>query len=156
MKGRSLDAPDGATGASGTLVPVWKEILDHLAPIPATQLPAEYYDLCTIASENKELFNSVLGAYKKRNPNGANENTNVSLLSRNAVVASNLGLADQVKYLIPNQMRVNQAQSTQGRSVFRNRLALGEGPGAIECERLGLASQALRARSLDPHSRPDL
>ncbi len=130
------------------LRPLWKEILDHLAPVPASQLPAEYYDLCTIASENKELFKSVLSAYMKRNPNGANENTNVSLLSRNAVVASNLGLADQVKYLIPNQMRINQAQSTQGRGVFRNRLALGEGPGAIECERLGLASQALNAALL--------
>jgi hypothetical protein len=135
-------------GVDAELRPVWKEILDHLAPIPATQLPAEFYDLCTIASENKELFNRVLGDYKKRNPNGANENTNVSLLSRNAVVASNLGLADQVKYLIPNQMRVNQAQSTQVRGVFRNRLALGEGPGAIECERLGLASQALNAALL--------
>jgi len=127
--------------------PVWKEILDNLTPIPTTQIPSEYYDLCTIGTANKDLFGRILADYKKRNPNGANERTGVSLLSRNAVAASNLGLGDQVKFLIPNQMRVNE--STAGRSrVFPNRLTTGEGPGAIECERLGLASQALNAAML--------
>jgi hypothetical protein len=127
--------------------PVWKEILNNLAPVPNAQIPAEYYDLCTIGTDNKELFNKVMADYKRRNPNGANEKTGVSLLSRNAVTASNLGLGDQVKFLIPNQMRVNA--SAGGRSnVFPNRLSTGEGPGAIECERLGLASQALNAAML--------
>jgi hypothetical protein len=125
----------------------WKEVLDNLTPIPVTQIPAEFYDLCTIGTENKELFNRVLADYKKRNPDGANEKTNVGLLSRDAVAASNLGLGDQVKYLIPNQMHVNeQADSRSG--VLPNKLMLGEGPGAIECERLGLASQALNAALL--------
>ena len=134
-------------GVDAELRPRWKEILDHLAPLPSAQIPAEYYDLCTIASEDKELFNRVLGEYKRRNPNGANDKTNVSLLSRNAVAASNLGLADQVKYLIPNQMRINEPENARSQ-VFSNRLSLGEGPGAIECERLGLASQALNAALL--------
>jgi hypothetical protein len=125
----------------------WKEVLDNLTPIPITQIPAEFYDLCTIGTENKELFNRVLADYRKRNPKSANEKTDVGLLSRDAVAASNLGLGDQIKYLIPNQMHVNeQANSRSG--VFPNRLMLGEGPGAIECERLGLASQALNAALL--------
>jgi len=114
---------------------------------PMLKGTAEFYDLCTIGTENKELFNRVLADYKKRNPNGANEKTSVGLLSRNAVAASNLGLDDQVKYLIPNQMHVNEAANSSSR-VFPNRLMLGEGPGAIECERLGLASQALNAALL--------
>lgn len=128
-------------GVDADLSKAWKEILDNLAPIPNTTSPAEFYDICTIGSENKALFNRTHDEYLKRNPD-ANA-TRVGTLSRNAVAASNLGLTDHVKYLIPNQMRINQTQDTRGRGVFRNRLTLGEGPGAIECERLGLASQAL-------------
>lgn len=127
--------------------PVWKEILENLTPIPTAQIPSEYYDLCTIGTSDKELFNRILADYKKRNPNGANEKTGVSLLSRNAVAASNLGLGDQVRYLIPNQMRIIESASARSR-VYLNRLTSGEGPGAIECERLGLASQALNAALL--------
>jgi hypothetical protein len=127
--------------------PVWKEILDNLTQLPTAQIPSEYYDLCTIGTGNKELFNRILADYKKRNPKGANEKTGVGLLSRNAVAASNLGLGDQMKYLIPGQMRLNNAAGGRG-GIFPNRLALGEGPGAIECERLGLASQALNAALL--------
>jgi hypothetical protein len=93
------------------------------------------------------MFNRVLADYKKRNPDGANEKTNVGLLSRDAVAAANLCLGDQIKYLIPNQMHVNE-QANNRSGVFPNRLMLGEGPGAIECERLGLASQALNAALL--------
>jgi hypothetical protein len=44
-------------------------------------------------------------------------------------------------------MHVNKQASIRS-GVFPNRLMLGEGPGAIECERLGLASQALNAALL--------
>lgn len=131
--------------------PVWKEILDNLIPVPASAEPSSYYDFCNIGSDDKEMFNKVLGAYTKRNPNGVDAKTRVSVLSRNAVVAANLGLADQVKYLIPAQIQSYkedncdiQGSGESGLGVLRNRLMLREGPGAIECERLGLASQALQ------------
>jgi hypothetical protein len=44
-------------------------------------------------------------------------------------------------------MHVN-GQPNNKSGVLPNRLMLGEGPGAIECERLGLASQALNAALL--------
>jgi hypothetical protein len=44
-------------------------------------------------------------------------------------------------------MHVNEEPNGKS-GVFPNRLMLGEGPGAIECERLGLASQALNAALL--------
>jgi hypothetical protein len=73
------------------------------------------------------------------------------VLSRTPVVAANLGLADDVRCLIPAQIRSVKEDNCDypgsgesGAGVLRNRLTLREGPGAIECERLGLASHALQ------------
>jgi Domain of unknown function (DUF5703) len=138
-------------GVDANLRPVWKEILDNLIPVPASIEPSSYYDFCNIGSEDKEMFNKVLGAYSKRSAKGVDATTRVSVLSRNAVVAANLGLADQVKFLIPSQIQSYKEDNCDipgsgesGLGVLRNRLMLREGPGAIECERLGLASQALQ------------
>ena len=129
---------------------VWKEILDNLTPIPVSVLPAEYYDFCSIGSANKELFKSVHDAYNKMYSEGVDENTEVTHLSRNAVAAASLGLADHVEYMIPSQIRSykNDTWEYKGRGasgvgVLRNRLTTREGPGAIGCQRLGLVSQAL-------------
>jgi hypothetical protein len=137
-------------GVDAGLRPVWKEILDNLTPIPSSIVPASYYDLCSIGTENKELFNSVLNAYNNIFKNGVNDKTKVDVLSRNAVTAANLGLADDIKYLIPSQIKSFKEDNCDyigsgesGVGVLRNRLMLREGPGAIECERLGLAAAAL-------------
>jgi hypothetical protein len=142
-------------GVDAKLRPVWKEILDNLAPIHSSVEPSEYYDLCTIGTGNKELFKSTLNAFIKRHSKGVNEKTIVSAIERDAVSASNLGLTDYLKYLIPNQIRSYKEDNCDsvgcgvtGLGVLRNRLMLREGPGAIECERLGLASQALFAAML--------
>jgi hypothetical protein len=127
--------------------PVWKEILDNLTPIPASQISAEYYDYCNVG--NRENFPTTLEAYKRRYAN-VDKNAIVRVLSRAGVAAANLGLADDIKYLIPAQIRSTKEDNCDvagsgesGCGVLRNRLMLREGPGAIECERLGLASQAL-------------
>ena len=135
-------------GIDAEFRPLWKEILENLTPIPSAMEPAAYYDFCNIGCENKALFESVLDAYNRRYPNGVNEKTSVGILSRNPVAAANLGLADHLKYLIPAQIREEQNIDARGCGVtglgiLRNRLMLGEGPGAIECERLGSASHAL-------------
>jgi hypothetical protein len=129
--------------------PVWKEILDHLTPLPASATYAEWYDYIHVGNKDSQLFKATLEAYRKRTPNPA-EVRGLGNLSRMAVGAAHLGLADDIKYLIPNQMSGNRSmpQNTQNASAvnlrgpFRNLLSLGEGAGAIECERLGLASQA--------------
>jgi hypothetical protein len=138
-------------GVDAQLRPVWEEILDNLIPVPASTEPSSYYDFCNIGSEDKEMFNKVLASFTKRNPEGEDSKTRVSVLSRSAVVAANLGLADQVKYLIPSQIQSLKEDNCDitgsgesGLGVLRNRLMLREGPGAIECERLGLASSALQ------------
>ena len=133
------------------LRPLWKEIVDNLTPIPATALePGEYYDLCNVGTEDQALHEKVLAAYKQRNSKITGQ-TLVRVLSRAPVVAANLGLADDVKLLIPAQIRSDKQDNCDipgsgesGLGVLRNRLMLREGPGAIECERLGLASHALQ------------
>jgi hypothetical protein len=139
-------------GLDAELRPLWKEVLDNLTPIPASALePGEYYDLCNVGTEDKTLFENVLAAYHKRNASDVSEKTTVRVLSRTAVMAANLGLADDVKFLIPAQIRSVKEDNCDppgsgesGLGVLRNRLMLREGPGAIECERLGLASHALQ------------
>lgn len=138
-------------GVDAELRPLWKEIVDNLTPIPASALePGEYYDLCNVGTEDKVLFEKVKAAYHRQNPS-VNEKTAVRVLSRTPVVAANLGLADDVRYLVPAQIRSVKEDNCDypgsgesGAGVLRNRLMLREGPGAIECERLGLASHALQ------------
>jgi hypothetical protein len=138
-------------GVDAELRPLWKEILDNLAPIPDfAPEPGEYYDLCSVGTEDKALFDRVMSAYRRQNPS-VNEKTAVHVLSRTPVLAANLGLAEDVRWLIPAQIRSLKEDNCDppgsgesGQGVLRNRLMLREGPGAIECERLGLASHALQ------------
>jgi hypothetical protein len=138
-------------GMDAELRPLWKEVLENLTPIPASALePGEYYDLCNVGTEDKALFERVTAAYHRQNPSVI-EKTSVRVLSRTPVVAANLGLAADVRFLIPAQIRSVKEDNCDypgsgesGAGVLRNRLMLREGPGAIECERLGLASHALQ------------
>ena len=125
--------------------PVWKEILDNLTPIPASSISAEYYNYTNIGNKDSELFKTTMEAFKRRNP--ATDGTAVvRVLARTAVAAAHLGLGDEIKYLIPAQIRSTKQDNCDvagsgesGCGVLRNRLMLREGPGAIECQRLGNA-----------------
>jgi hypothetical protein len=138
-------------GVDADLRPRWQEVLDNLVPIPASALePAEYYDLCHVGTADKAVYERALAAYRRRNPN-VNDNTTINVLSRIPVVAANLGLAKDVKLLIPAQIRSVKQDNCDyagcgesGAGPLRNRLMLREGPGTIEFERLGLAAHALQ------------
>jgi hypothetical protein len=138
-------------GVDADLRPRWQEVLDNLVPIPPAALePGEYYDLCNVGTGDQALRERVLAAYRRGNTN-LNEKTTLNVLSRMPVVAANLGLADDVKYLIPAEIRSVKRDNCDyegcgesGTGPLRNRLMLREGPGAIEFERLGPAAQALQ------------
>ena len=127
--------------------PVWKEILNNLTPIPASTISAEYYDYTNIASKDSQLFKTTLEAYRQRNP-VVDDTVAVRVLSRTAIAAANFGLGEEVKYLIPAQIRSSSencdppGSGASGLGPLRNRLMLREGPGAIECQRLGNAVNA--------------
>jgi hypothetical protein len=146
-------------GVDAELRADWKEKIDNLTPVPSSSRTAENYDFCNIGMDNKEIFNSCFEEYnkyvKKYIPGGVNENTIINVLSRTPLAAANLGLSDQVKYLIPSQIRSNPREGCDiysigesGWGVLKNRLQLREGPGAIECQRLGNASYALSSALL--------
>jgi hypothetical protein len=137
-------------GVDADLRPKWKEVLDHLTPIPSSMEPAEFYDLCSSGTDNLELRQRTLDAFDQRYAKGMSEMTNGSTLSRAPVAASNLGMTDKIEQMLPALVLTNHEKELDytGRDewsirVLRNRLALDEGPGAIECERLGMLSQAL-------------
>ncbi len=140
-------------GVDAEMRPLWQEMLDNLAPIPPAAEPAEYYDLCTVGTADEALRQNVLSAFKRRYPGGMDkitEMTDGSTLSRLPVAAAHLGWTEKIRQMLPALARSLHVEELNyaGRGecdvgVLRNRLALVEGPGAIECERLGMLSQAL-------------
>jgi hypothetical protein len=142
-------------GVDADLRPLWKEVLDHLTPIPPSLEPAQYYDLCNAHSDNLELRQNVILAfnhrYKSKGINGMSEMTNGATFSRMPVLAANLGWSEAIEHMLPALAAPHKAEAPLDYAgfgewdvgVLRNHLALDEGPGAIECERLGMLSQAL-------------
>jgi hypothetical protein len=130
----------------------WQAFYDNLTPLPDGTEPARFYDLMTLASEDHATLERLRKAATK---NPVDASTRVHVLSRAAVGAANLGLADYVKHLIPGQIRTlpNEGCDTwglgaTGQGILRNRLGMREGPGCLECQRLGNAANALHAALL--------
>ena len=127
--------------------PVWKEILNNLTPIPPSSISASYYEYTNIGTKGTPLFNTALESYLRSN-SSVNESTRVGVLARTGVNAAHLGMAEHVKYMIPAQIISSpqncdmEGAGESGVVPFRNRLMLREGPGAIECQRLGNAVNA--------------
>jgi hypothetical protein len=140
--------------ADANLRPLWKNVLDHLAPIPPSLEPAEFYDLCNVGMDDQALRRNVLKAFSQHYTNGIyglSEMTNGSTLSRMPVFACNFGWTEAVRHMLPAFVQTSKQEQRLDYAglgewdvgVLRNRLALDEGPGAIECERLGMLSQTL-------------
>ena len=133
-----------------SLRPLWQEFHENLVPLPDGLTPATYYDLVTVARDDEHL--ERLRQAFTRKPVGPD--TRLHVLSRDAVAAANLGLADYVQYMIPGQIRTTreacdpQGIGESGLGVLRNRMGLREGPGCLEAQRLGNAANALHAALL--------
>lgn len=135
------------------LRPKWKEISDNLPPIPPAPQPGEYYDICTPVSDDTALFNSLKASYTGIGSRKGGDGGNLGILSREPVIAANLGMGEIIKTVVPGQMHSNpetNAAPTSGRNrgQLRNRMVIGEGPGTIEFEHLGNASHALQSALL--------
>ena len=130
------------------LRPKWKEIADNLLPVPPSPQPGEYYDICTPVSDDAELFNSLKASYTGIGSRKGGDGGKLGILSREPVIAANLGMGELIKTVVPGQMHsnpeTNAPVSRAGRAQLRNRMAEGEGPGAIEFENLGNASHGLQ------------
>ena len=130
------------------LRPKWKEIADNLLPVPPAPQPGEYYDICTPVSDDTALFNSLKASYTGLGSRRGGDGGNLGILSREPVIAANLGMGELIKTVVPGQMHSNSETNAsaggRGRGLFRNRMIMGEGPGAIEFEHLGNASHGLQ------------
>ena len=118
-------------------------------------VPALFYDLCTVGTEDPEIFRTGNSTFKAMHSRGINDKTPVHTLSQSPVAAAYLGRASDLKHMIPNQIRCLTPDEDfcdwvgVGRiGVLPNRLTLREGPGAIDCQRLGRAAEALHAALL--------
>lgn len=121
----------------------------------AAELPTAFYDLCTLATEDPEMAAIGKATYAAATARGVNEKTPCNVLSRAGVSAAKMGRADHVRCLVPNQLRRLAPETDDcdwagvGKiAVMRNRLSLREGPGDIEYQRGGLATQALHTALL--------
>lgn len=113
-------------------------------------VPALYYDLCTIATEDQEMAKVTNATYDAIYPHGISESTPVNVLNRNGTAAAHLGRASDLRHMLPNQLRCLAPEHDfcdwpgGGKTgVLPNRLELREGPGAIDAERIGRVSEAL-------------
>ncbi|MGA2248664.1 MAG: glycoside hydrolase N-terminal domain-containing protein [Verrucomicrobiota bacterium] len=131
------------------LRPQWKEISDNLLPVPPAPQPGEYYDICTPVSDDTALFNSLKASYTGPGSRRGGDGGSLGILSREPVIAANLGLGEFIKTVVPGQMHSNPetnvaAGSSRNGGQLRNRMMMGEGAGAIEFEQLGNASHGLQ------------
>ena len=95
------------------------------------------------------LFNSLKASYTGRGARKGGDGGNLGILSREPVIAANLGMGELMKMVIPGQMHSNPktnapAPGRADRGLLRNRMMMGEGAGAIEFEQLGNASHGLQ------------
>ena len=160
-------------GADADLQPQWREFLDHLAPLPTSDDPEalkpENYNGPRVYVRGLKpalkpggllpdgnslpawLFEQATGpvadaTFDSYFRNGIGPQTNAGVLSKIAIAAAQLGRADAVRHLIPSQMhsRVPERPSAyKSGGVLANRMMLREGAQALDCERLGRASEAL-------------
>jgi hypothetical protein len=141
----SLRAPDykGPTVFVRGLKPAVKE--GGMLP-DGNSMPAWLFDLCNLENPDKrtlQVANDTLSASYRGKPG---PETPVGLLSKIPMAAATLGRADEVRYLVPNQMRgLLGARATPGRTAanMANRMSLREGTQATDAQALGRASEAL-------------
>jgi len=113
-------------------------------------IPVLYYDLCTLENSDEELRKTANASFDHAYPN-INAATAVHVLSRSAIAAALMGRADDVQYLIPNQIRQSEAQEKRfidarrtKAGIMDNRMTMREGAEAIGIQRLGRAAAALQ------------
>jgi hypothetical protein len=105
-------------------------------------LPMWTFDLVN-RGPNREVAMATFNAALR---NGVGPQTTVSVLSKMAIAAAQLGRADAVRYMIPAQIEVRvpeRGTAYKGGGVLANRMTLREGPQALDAQRLGRMAEAL-------------
>jgi hypothetical protein len=117
-------------------------------------IPARHYDLCTVETEDQAMRATTNATFDAQYSQ-IDGNTEFHVLDTAGTVAANLGRADAIRYILPNQLRSTGAEhefcdwpGSGKKAVLANRMTLREGPGAIGAERIGRVAEALHAALL--------
>ncbi len=167
-------------GVDADMRSVWREFLDNVAPLATNEtagtrkpgdplmwvtavkparpndaprpgiFPTYHYDLCTLETEDTEAVKLAKATYEAGQGRDLSEETHIGVLSSIASSAANLGRADHIGIILPNQIRVLTPKGdfvdlagSGHNGPLANRLTLREGPGATDCQRLGEMSAGL-------------
>ncbi len=152
-------------GVDADMRPLWRELLDNLAPLPTAgeppiwiralppvfrgrgdgrpdgnTMPHWFFDLCTLENadaQTMKIANATIDGYL-RGPN-----TRPGVLSKVPVAAAMMGRADAVGYLLPNQLLFPDRAP-----ILANRLDQREGSQTTNAQRLGRVADALHTALL--------
>jgi hypothetical protein len=105
-----------------------------------------FFDLVSLETAEKQLLADANATFDRAYPTRIGPTTSVGVLSKMAVAGTTLGRVDATRHLVPNQMRgltTERQTAYRGGAPLLNRLALREGPQAMDAQRLGRASDAL-------------
>lgn len=150
-------------GVDAGMRPVWKEFLNHLAPLPTggresgpavwiralppvfrgrgddrpdgNTMPQWFFDLCTLENEDTETM-KIANATMDGYLRGPD--TRPGVLSKVGVTAAMMGRADAVCYLLPNQLTFPDRAP-----ILANRLDQREGVQTTNAQRLGRVADTL-------------
>jgi hypothetical protein len=109
-------------------------------------LPMWFFDLVNLDAppEQRALAGNT---FDRAFRNGIDSTTQVGVLSKWAIAGATLGRVEATRFLILNQIRSLAAErpaAYKGGRPLANRLALREGPQALDAQRLGRAAEALQ------------
>lgn len=143
------DLPDAMKPQNYDGPPIWVKGLHPAAKEaaggPDSNTSPEFdFELCTLESSNEKMRAIANATFDRAfHDNAIGPETHVATLSRLPIAAAMLGRADAVRYLLPSQLRADDAARNNAPGVMRNRMSLREGPGATDCQRLGRVAEAL-------------
>ena len=117
-------------------------------------VPALEYDLCAVETANETIRRIGNATFDAAHPQITAE-TPINVLNREATAAANLGRAEAIRFMLPNQLRCltpdHDFCDFKGGgppAIQANRMTFRKGPGAIGVERIGRMAQALHAALL--------
>lgn len=110
-------------------------------------LPMWFFDLVNLESPDPAMLAAANATFDRAFANGIGAETPVGVLSKMAIAGTTLGRVAATRFLVPNQIRSLTAErrtAYRGGQVLANRMALREGPQALDAQRLGRAAEALQ------------
>jgi len=110
-------------------------------------LPMWFFDLVNQDNPDRDQLAIANATFDRAFPNGIDANTPVGVLSKIAVAGTTLGRVEATRFLVPSQIKGLTAERSTAYNKgqpLANRLALREGPQALDAQRLGRAADALQ------------